>query len=419
MAKGIRDIAWKAFVLAALAAPPAFFYFTVLRFAVNVPHHDDYDSILTFMLSYQDADGPAAKIRLIFAQNFEHRIALVYVASLAIYKLTGAIDFSAMIYFGALGLSGLALALYLMLPGMERKPLYFIPVILLIFQMQFTETVFWAMASISNFYVLFFSFSSLLLLNREGRHYLAGAFFLAALSSVTQGSGVFTFAVCAVLLAFKRDFRGLAVWLALSAVVLSLYFGFYEKPANHPSVIKAVFEAPVRSLEYFITFIGASFPFPFIAGLILISVFLLLSWMGYHRKNKAVYCALIFIFLTGIAAAMTRSGFGVEQALSSRYRIVSALFPILTYMALMEYSIGSRFWSRFSFPAILAGSLFFNINAYNSNIQSISDLNYLHKREMGRWVSGYPALVSHPDQAYAKSVLLQAVERGLYNPDFK
>ncbi|MBE7415150.1 MAG: hypothetical protein HS130_07950 [Deltaproteobacteria bacterium] len=144
MAIGVRDIAWRALVFAALAAPPVYFFSIIHKYAANVPYGDDYSAILDFLLRYQDADGALQKLGMLFAQHNEHRIAFGNLATVAMYKLTGTVDFRSMIFFGNAALLGLVLVFYRMFHASGRKPLYFIPVVLFLFQFQFGHTIFWA-----------------------------------------------------------------------------------------------------------------------------------------------------------------------------------------------------------------------------------------------------------------------------------
>ncbi|WKZ33410.1 MAG: hypothetical protein QY316_03100 [Thermodesulfobacteriota bacterium] len=408
----------KAFVFIALAATPVYFFSIIYKYAANVPYWDDYSAILDFLIRYQDAEGAFQRLGMLFAQHNEHRIALGNLATLVMYELTGTVDFRAMIFFGNAALLGMVLVFYRMFDADVRKPLYFIPVVFFLFQFQFGHTIFWAMASVSNFYVLLFTFSSLLVLEKGGRPFYMAAFLLAALASVTQGSGIFALVSCALLLLLKKDLRGLAAWGALSAVVLALYFGFYEKPPEHPSMVKAVFEEPVNTVEYFFTLAGASFPFPFIAGLVFAVLFVLLTFKGYYRKNPALYCGLVYVFLTVAATSLARSGLGIEGALSSRYKIVSALFPILLYMAFFEHFKEKTPWRRVFFPAVLAGALVFNIHANATETYKARNLYNLLTEGMKWWVTGAPSL-KYPDQETANRILVESIERGIYKPDFR
>lgn len=404
------------FLFAAIVAPPFFFYSIVYKYAVNIPYWDDYAAILEFLLRYQDADGALPRLKILFAQHNEHRIAFGNLATVIIYKLIGGVDFRALIFFGNAALLGLVLAFYRMFQQMKTKAFFFIPVVLFLFQFQFCDNIMWAMASVSNYYVLTFSFASLLLLQRDGRLFFIGAFFLAALSSVTQGSGILTFVAGALLITLKRDLRGLAAWSVLSVTVLALYFGNYEKPPDHPSITDAILKEPIHALHYFFTFIGASFPFPFFAGLLFAVLFIFLTLKRYYRKNPAVYCGIVYVFLIAAVAALTRSGFGVEQALSSRYRIVSALFPILMYMAFSDHLRCWKLWERLFLPAILTGSLIFNINANITGLKNIRKINTLFRDSVTMWTLGAQSLLYH-DKEKANRILIESINRGLYRPN--
>ncbi len=418
MVQDLRKAASSVLIFAALAAPPVFFYAVVFKYAVNVPIWDDYAAILDFLLRYQDADGALSRLRMLFAQHNEHRIAFGNLSTVVMYEISGQVDFRTMIFFGNAALLGLVTVFCLLFREDGRKALYFIPVVLFLFHLQFYDAAMWAMASVSNFYVLFFSFGSILLLRKDGRFFFALAFFLAALASVTQGSGIFALAACALFLFLKRDFRGLALWCALSGAVLALYFVNYVKPAHHPSVMEAVFSAPLNTLRYFFTFTGASFPVPLLAGLIFSFLFLFLTWKGYHRKNPALYCALAYVFLTAAVTALTRSGFGIEQALSQRYRIVSALFPMLIYMAFSEFLQGSRLKARVFFPAVLAGALVFNLYVNITGLKEVRIQNIVPREGLARWDAGLNGLL-YPDDATANRIMVKSIARGLYKPDYR
>lgn len=248
-----RKAATTAIIWAGLVIPPAFFFFMLVKFTPNVPCFDDYDAILNFLMNYIDAATLKEKLSLIFAQHNEHRIAFGKVFTVIHYYATGAIDFRVVTFFGNLSLLCITFVFFRMFRAEKEKLLLFIPVVLVFFQFQYSETIVWPMASVSNFYVLLFAFGSLLLLRGQGWGCLIAAFLLAALSAVTQGSGVFAFPAGALLLLMKKDFGKLAAWAALSAVVLGLYFGAYVTPPHYPSITRALFEEPLVAIRFFLT----------------------------------------------------------------------------------------------------------------------------------------------------------------------
>src|SRR3989304_3151464 len=421
MSPAVRKAATMSIISAGILIPPAFFYYMVVKFSPNIPYNDDYDVILGFLLQYLDAGGISERLSFIFAQHNEHRVAFVKALVLIQYYSSGLIDLRVVVFLGNLGLVGLLYVFYRLYGRDENRLLYLVPTTLLLFQFQYAETTLWPMAAVSNFYVLLFAFGALLLLRGQGLGGVFAAFLLAALASVTQGSGILAFIAGAFLLALKKDYRGLAVWSILSAAAFSLYFGLYVKPPHHPSVTRALFEEPGNTLHYFITFIGSSFPLSgpghLLAGIFFISLFLFLTWRGYFRRNAAVYCCHVFVFMIAAVTALTRSGFGIEQALSSRYKIISVLFPILSLMAMFELVEGKKI-ERFLFPLVLAGSIAFNVVANATYSQYFHTHNKELRDGLLKWNYGAPA-PHYPDQARPGRILSVSIQRGLYRPELE
>ena len=417
MSPAVRKAATMSIISAGILIPPAFFYYMVVKFSPNIPYNDDYDAILGFLIQYLDAGGISERLSLIFAQHNEHRIAFGKVFTVVHYYATGAIDFRVVTFFGNLSLLCITFVFFRMFRAEKEKLLLFIPVVLVFFQFQYSETIVWPMASVSNFYVLLFAFGSLLLLRGQGWGCLIAAFLLAALSAVTQGSGLFAFPAGALLLLIKKDFGKLAAWAALSAVVLGLYFGAYVTPPHHPSITRVLFEEPLVAIRFFLTLTGASFPFPLLAGILFSMFFLLLTVRGYFKTNPVVYCCLIFAFMTTAATSVTRSGFGIEQSLISRYRIVSVLFPVLSYMAIAELFKQSAF-KRLVFPIMLSGALVFNIVSNAVYYEYFLIYNKELRSGLLKWNYGAPAL-HYPDQDRAGRILSESIKRGLYRPELE
>lgn len=400
---------------ALLILPPAFYFLTVLRFSVNIPYMDDYNAILEFALRYLDAATFSEKLSLLFSQHNEHRIVFPKLATVVYYHLGGVIDLRALTIFGNLSLIGVALVIYGFSYRAKDRLLYFLPVTLLLFQFQYYETIPWAMAAMANFYVLLFAFTSLLLLTKDGWAYLALGLLAAALGLVTQGSGVFVLLAGGALLALKKEYKRLIAWSAVSAVLLAFYFAGYERPSGHHGVIETFLNGPIGVVEYFLTFIGSSIPLPFFAGLFFFAFFAFLTLKGYYRKNPAVYCLLLFMMMTAGATALTRSGFGVEQALSSRYRIVSAFFPIFSYMAAADYfELEGR---KKAFALLLAATVVFNIVSSVANYGYFSFYKTELENRLNAWKDGDEGALLHPDQQKAGRILYESMRRELYRPD--
>lgn len=133
------------------------------------------------------------------------------------------------------------------------------------------------------------------------------------------------------MLTYRKRYSNALLWTVLSGAVLLFYFYGYARPAQGPSAFSAW-----QAFAYFLSFIGSPLFFSKTAGFVLLLAFIYLTWKRYYEKNLALYSFLCFLLLTALTAAVSRSGYGVEQSLSSRYRAVPLVFISLTYIAFIE-----------------------------------------------------------------------------------
>ncbi|MEH1874366.1 hypothetical protein [Nostoc sp.] len=128
------------------------------------------------------------------------------------------------------------------------------------------------------------------------------------------------------------------LWMGLFVLCIAIYSIGYEKPSDHPGLL-FILQHPLIASEYFFTIIGFSLFTnvfnPIVAGLIIFitfSFFNLFCFINYQSEflNKAAswlslgWFAILFASMTTVG----RSGFGVDQATSSRYVTVSILLII-------------------------------------------------------------------------------------------
>ncbi|NEP43225.1 MAG: hypothetical protein F6K35_29970, partial [Okeania sp. SIO2H7] len=144
-------------------------------------------------------------------------------------------------------------------------------------------------------------------------------------------------------------------WLACIWIIgfisnLVLYFRNYETPKEQPSFFEFL-SHPLRAIQYFLCFLGSPLgwnsptPSPTnsaIAGLALITIFLFLGFYilrkikDYRLLNRTIGWLAIASYSIISAAIVTlgRLGFGVEQALSSKYTTFS-LYLIVSLIHLI------------------------------------------------------------------------------------
>ena len=143
-------------------------------------------------------------------------------------------------------------------------------------------------------------------------------------------------------------------WLATFAGNLLLYFYSYVVPPNQPSMWE-VFDHPILALQYWLTYLGLPFAFgtaldPFAVAQVSAAIMLiLLAWCliyVWRRRHDSALVKRCLPWLVMIAAALVdatlttvgRVGYGLWQALASRYVIFSILLPIgLCFLAAAIY----------------------------------------------------------------------------------
>ncbi len=265
-------------------------YFSLLwLYAVNIPIADDYDTVFAFYLNYDQIESSSQLAHLFFAQHNEHRLFFDRLVFFAERLIAGEADLRRLIVIGNLALVGIFFLFFRIYRNSEIFPLIILAAPLLLFNFMSFETMFWAMASLSNFYVVFFSLMSFVLLTEYKEHrYFLGALTVAALSLYTQANGLLALLIGMLWLGWKtyespsvqnKIYSGL--WLGVTLLVVVFYFSSYTKPPHHPSIIESI-KDPTYTLEYFFAFLGSPLSYlgtraSIISGLFIFVLFLYLT----------------------------------------------------------------------------------------------------------------------------------------------
>ena len=222
-----------------------------------------------------------------------------------------------------------------------------------------------------------------------------------------------------------------------AALAIGAYFIHYERPANHPQLM-ADRTALVPLLHYLVLWVGSYFASPAVSplavGITAIAVFAAaligaVVSITRNREWRSCYPALLIAAYACVTAAVTavgRIGFGVEQALDSRYRTFS-LFFYLAIVALLfalycrSVLIGNTRWQiRFiggcSVVAIAASAAwvfcYFHELRYVENLYS-RNLTLIRALE---WINVIP---DNPDVLFIYPIEEQILERARVVRDHK
>jgi hypothetical protein len=163
--------------------------------------------------------------------------------------------------------------------------------------------------------------------------------------------------LCATAVILKFPRRVTYLYFAASIAVISLYFITYRTPSHHPSLTKI---NPLKTLEYIPTYLGGIFSENIIVASIIGTIGLILMtgfigyWLFVKKLDRADWLPWLsiqlYVLQTALMAAVSRSGFGVEQATASRYATLPALFwmsaIILTVLGARELQPIPKIQSR-------------------------------------------------------------------------
>lgn len=355
-------------IVFAILVPIIIYFWIVFKFSENIPFWDDYDAVLRFMTHYFERDF-SAKLGLLFHHHNEHRIFVSRVISLMDYYLFGKVNFEHLIYIGNLFLVGIFFLLYKAFKNdIKANIRLFIPVAIILFQSQYLTNSVWAMASIQNFGVIFFSLLSLYLLHRQK---LLPSLFIGTLAVLTSGGGFLVFPIGALYIWLNRKInKTFYIWCITSIVVIGLYFYGYKSNPDHPSIFYAL-SHPMSAIEYLGNFTGSYFKLwgrhvAWIFALIFFALSGFLILKKEYKKMPLIVYFLLFLILTACLTTLSRSGFGHDQAWTDRYRMYSALFVALAYLASLKL-LSNRKSKQILFGVLLVICSVNNIKSFKKN----------------------------------------------------
>lgn len=328
----MNDQSQKTSLAKALIIAFVFIYlFSILRYTINTPYWDDYDAVLGFLNHLKESnliDG----LRLFFYQHNEHRLVFNRIIEVIQLKAFGEVNF---LYLTLIGNIGWLLVIYLIWRYTTKQGLTlleFTPIVVLLLSFSHNELMSWAMASIQQYYQILFSLLAIWFLVKKSN---ALALFWMTVSIFTGSGGLVLIPLFFLHAITKKEGRNLFIFLLASIFLLALFFIVldYKSPGGHPSIIEAL-KNPTSLVFYFFTFLGSSFrskELALVAGVILSLLFFLRAKKAFN-DIPFVFWSVIFVLGTAMATSLARSGFGLEQALSSRYTEYSLLLIALVYI---------------------------------------------------------------------------------------
>lgn len=343
--------------LALVLLPAVAFYALLLRFYTAVPLIDDYWHLLAFALQWHETAGAGARLGLLLhAQVGPYKLIFDHALLGLQLGLFGKLNFPLMILLGNLTVLGIFVLLWKNTPRSDAGRSRFLPLLpvsLLLFSLNYSETVDWAVSGLQQPAVILFSLAAVhFLVKRPAstRDFVLACTF-GLLASATYANGVLVWPVGLLFLLLRvRELpraRLLLQALAWSACFLASLFVYL----SHSTGSGITARAPLLQQALFLlSFCGGGMenmhhrPVPYISvvlGVGIAAVLLLAVRSRYDRRNPYFFFSMLWIVATAVVVANARVGMGLHVSLSSRYKIYCDLLLIFCY----EYGL-DRFRAR-------------------------------------------------------------------------
>lgn len=328
--------------------PFILFLWAELRYDVNMPNWDDYDSVLNWLVTFSRPGSFMEKMDLLFRQHNEHRIVFDRLIELAEIHALGVVNFIYLDIFGFIGLVLLISIIFRLgrrsgLPNWTLLPLSF-----LMLSLSQNNLISFSMASIQVYWALTFSFLSFYFVTKcfDLKNMSIG-FLFSVIASFTSAGGLIGFPTVFIYYMVNKKVGISFLWALGAIIIFWVYFVFFP---YHPTAIGIAshhyaFTHPLNYLKYVIMFLGNMIPAAsgaFIFGLLLLCAVCFLFVWGHVRRDSWIFPACTFIIATGAADGLSRITLGMNAALSSRYTPFGAILIVLVYTGIIIYQKNRR-----------------------------------------------------------------------------
>jgi hypothetical protein len=326
-----------------LMTPPVLLLYYIGAFGVNMIFWDDWQNVSLV----QKAMNNSLSFSDLFAQHNEHRMPfpnyiMTLIEILTQYNMIAVMLFSWIL----ICLTGIFIfqtyRRHFKWNSYTFLLLIFLPVLLLLFSFRQWGSILWAITS--QIYLMIFGVvASFSLLDRSKDVDIW--FTLSLLSAILAsfsffaGLAVWPVGLFQIIITKRRNgFRQITSWGVVSVGVLITYFWGWVRPAYHPS-LDYIFSHPIDAARYFFAFMGSLFgdSVTISEALGLATFLIVVSVLVYAHKSKTLrsnciwFSLVLFATFFSLFITVGRSGFGVEQALSSRYTPVTSLGGVGVY----------------------------------------------------------------------------------------
>lgn len=410
---------WSTVVGGVLVALPVLVWLFILqRYAVNVVLFDDY-ALLRFITHWANpATLWSTRLTELVAVHNTHYIIYDRLVALGTYYATGHINFLVMIVLGNAALLGIVWRLWTLFRELNLPVWAFLPVPCWVLSLQSHENMFWAMAGLQNFSVVWFILESLYQLHR--RQSLGWPLALGVAAVLTSGNGVLAFLVGSLVLLHqrRRGFAGL-IWWGITAMVLLVRLTILPvnehktpflnwMPNTLLSLGSAMTNQDARTLPMLL---GVG-----LAGLLGLALLAWLFGMGTVGKRlqqqpttNVLMAFAVVILATCFLLAIYRP---TEDILRDRYKIYAHLALSVAYLLVL--SVANRRWQLAGAGLVATVAVVMNIAAFHANMPNVVSAHQIRQADAFNF-HYYQTTVPLPYfRGPIDSLLLDAKQRDTY-----
>ncbi len=419
----MQKLIWPALGVLIIAA----YYALVVLKSQNIPFTDDL-SILASLYDIRTAPTSRAMLTVLLSFHNEHRLLLPRLVALVLTKLNGGlIDFRWWVWAGNGFLLVILGVFYRAFRTYQKPFVLFIPVVLLLFQPVFTELTYWGMAALQNIGVLALAAVVLYLASQPGQSpaRFGLVIVLTGTAILTGVNGLLLLVSVGIVLVIQRQYRRVAIWLAVGGLTTVLYWTGFSWGVNSETHVPDSFSLPTSTLS-FLGLMGAFIDSQRYASASVVIGIIVAGLLGHvavrrvwpvakYTRSHAVLFLLAFssfILLTLAVIAVSRP---FEAALHvSRYKIYPVLLLISLYL-LWLYHYRSSYQPFFR--AIMGLCLLFSVAAYERALPVLKAHQVYQQEQLANWLKGGPPDVPTAFmQQYYGQRWVALYKLGLYKP---
>lgn len=388
----------------------------ILKYAQAIPIADDFDAIFNFILNYDAATNWQEKIQLIFAPHNEHRIALVRLEALMLYKITGQVQLLPMMWIGSLSV---LLAIFMLWKTLEEKQIcekwkLILPVLLLILNPQWFELALWAMTTTALSVVA----TALVSMYFAHRKKIVWALCFSILTTYSNGNGMLVFPLIIAIFLFQKDYWKTIITTACFGIITVLYLHNLTTFGSGAGSGFGVLSNPAGFVEFTFAFLGSALQVP---GLTIVAVVLgalicafgvYLAATKYYLKNPVLFYTLCFLVLTAGVVANGRVETGIAGAFAFRYKIYSVVTLAVVFLIVYDI-LSERFRIRYYYGALILSAGFCGMS-YCFYLPKVQQMYQYYQADVWQYRLTGKAFSSLFPNSHLDEISKRAETKGIY-----